>query len=431
MVGELVANGNITDPGWEAAFGAVPRHLFVPRFYRSDQHGSSIVDAASGGEWLSAVYSDIHLVTTEDVRSSSTAPSLMASMLQALELNGDERVLEIGTGTGYNAALLSERLGSDQVTSVDIDPELVAQARERLEEAGYRPLVAVADGVDGYPDADPYDAVIATCRLDYVPAAWLRQLRPGGVIVTPLGAGVAVLRKGAAGDEAAGQFLPNSAYFMPLRHQPEPTAIGELIEVALNGSGVSRSYRFDTSIYRDNEARFWLDLTNPDVRAMTVDGVSVVFRSDGSWARFVDGLVVQGGPGSVWDDVEAAQGAWLAAGRPSREQYRLTVTRRVRRSFSLVDLIGCTGWSRCLTEVVPVARLGARMSRVQACLAVTRWARSRRPGGRRWVLARASASAAARKTGVSPRTPAEPGNAGESRQPPPAISRRVGGSGRS
>ncbi|WP_237771509.1 methyltransferase domain-containing protein [Kribbella sp. ALI-6-A] len=187
VVSELVVNGNIPDPRWQAAFGAVPRHLFVPRFCRNDQHGSSVVDSAAAEQWLSTIYSDIHLVTTEDVRSSSTAPSLMASMLEALELNGDERVVEIGTGTGYNAALLSERLGADRVTSVDIDPDLVAQARMRLGEAGYRPLPAVADGVDGYPAGGPYDAVIATCRLDYVPDAWLRQLRSGGVVVTPTG----------------------------------------------------------------------------------------------------------------------------------------------------------------------------------------------------------------------------------------------------
>jgi hypothetical protein len=159
------------------------------------------------------------------------------------------------------------------------------------------------------------------------------QLRPGGVVVTPLGAGVAVLRKGGTGNDATGRFLPNSAYFMPLRHQPEPAAIGELIELALNGVGVSRPYHFDTSIYRDNEARFWLDLTNPDVRTMSMDGVPIAFRSDGSWARFVDGLVVQGGPRTVWDDVEAAHDAWLAAGRPSREQYRLTVTEAGQEIF--------------------------------------------------------------------------------------------------
>ena len=278
MVSELVANGNITDPGGRPLS---ERYRVTCSFLGSigaTANGSSVVDSGVGGEWLSAVYSDIHLVTTEDVRSSSTAPSLMASMLEALELTGDERVLEIGTGTGYNAALLSERLESDRVTSIDIDPELVAQARERSRKRATRPLVAVADGVDGYPDAGPYDAVIATCRLDYVPQAWLRQLRPGGVIVTPLGAGLWYSGK-STGNDAAGQFLSNSAYFMPLRHQPEPTAIGELIQVALNGGGVSRPYRFDTSIYRDSEARFWLDLTKPDVRAMTWTVCRWSFRS--------------------------------------------------------------------------------------------------------------------------------------------------------
>ncbi|ADB29774.1 Protein-L-isoaspartate(D-aspartate) O-methyltransferase [Kribbella flavida DSM 17836] len=326
MVGELVASGNITDPRWRAAFSAVPRHLFVPRFYRNDEQGSSIVDSASEDDWLSAVYSDIHLVTTEDVRSSSTAPSLMASMLQALGLDGGERVLEIGTGTGYNAALLSERLGSEQVTSVDVDPGLVDQARERLALAGYRPLVTVADGVDGYPEASPYDAVIGTCRLDFVPLAWLRQLQPGGVIVTPLGAGVAVLRKGQTDTEARGHFLPDPAYFMPLRHQPEPEAVGELVELALHGVGVSRAYRCDLSIYRDNDARFWLDLTNPAIRTMTVDGTALAFRSDGAWARLADGVVTQGGPGALWDEVEAAHSAWEEDGRPARGEFRVSIT---------------------------------------------------------------------------------------------------------
>src|SRR5690242_5249565 len=102
MVAELVANGALVDPSWQAAFKVVPRHLFVPRFYRNDAKGSTVVDAAFGDEWLAGVYSDIHLVTTADVRSSSTAPSLMARMLEALELKGGEKVLEIGTGTGYN-----------------------------------------------------------------------------------------------------------------------------------------------------------------------------------------------------------------------------------------------------------------------------------------------------------------------------------------
>ncbi|GAA1558408.1 methyltransferase domain-containing protein [Kribbella sancticallisti] len=326
LVGELVAAGHLTDPLWQAAFKTVPRHLFVPRFYRYSSQGSAVVDATHGRDWLSAVYSDIHLVTRDDVRSSSTAPSLMATMLQALELTGGETVLEIGAGTGYNAALLSERLGDNRVVSVDIDPDLVDQARRQLALAGYRPLVAVADGIDGFPGAGPYGAVIATCRLDFVPPSWLSQLEPGGVVVTPMGAGIARIRKDRDGEGATGAFLPDPAYFMPLRHEPGQVSVGELIEIATSSAGISRAYSFDATIYRDNEARFWLDLTNPDVRTASVDGASVAYRSDGSWARLADGLVVQGGPSTVWDDVELAYRDWIAAGRPVRERYRLTIT---------------------------------------------------------------------------------------------------------
>ena len=120
---------------------------------------------------------------------------------------------------------------------------------------------------------------------------------------------------------------------MPLRHQPEPALVGELIQTALNGAGVSRLYHSDTSIYRDNEARFWLDLTNPDVRTTVVDGWALAFRSDGSWARFTDLHVVQGGPGVVWDDVESAHRDWLDAGRPTRERYRLKVSEAGQEVF--------------------------------------------------------------------------------------------------
>src|SRR5690349_22313189 len=65
MVAGLVAGGSLSDPLWQAAFKQVPRHLFVPRFYRSDQHGSAVVDETSGADWLSGVYADTHLVTTE------------------------------------------------------------------------------------------------------------------------------------------------------------------------------------------------------------------------------------------------------------------------------------------------------------------------------------------------------------------------------
>jgi predicted O-methyltransferase YrrM len=149
--------------------------------------------------------------------SSSTLPSLMLTMLEAMDVTDNCRVLEIGTGSGYNAALLCERLGGEHVTSVDIDPELVELARERLATNGYTPTLAAVDGADGYPKGAPYDRIIATCSVPAIPPACLTQAAPGGVIMADDGT-------------ATGRFIPGYASFMPLRHTldvPIPGSIWE------------------------------------------------------------------------------------------------------------------------------------------------------------------------------------------------------------
>jgi protein-L-isoaspartate O-methyltransferase len=89
----------------------------------------------------------------------------MARVLEDLELADGMRVLEVGTGTGYNAALLSHRLGAQHVHSVDIHPCLIAAARNRLANLGYHPRLAAVDGTAGWPDHAPYDRIIATCSV--------------------------------------------------------------------------------------------------------------------------------------------------------------------------------------------------------------------------------------------------------------------------
>jgi protein-L-isoaspartate(D-aspartate) O-methyltransferase len=326
MLDSLVAAGVIVDPRWHAAFSAVPRHLFVPRFYQNTIDGLSLIEASTGDLWLSTVYTDTHLVTRDDVTSSSTAPSLMATMLQALDLTGDESVLEIGTGTGYNAALLSERLSDRQVVSIDIDPQLIGDARRHLAAAAYHPLLAATDGVDGYPSRGPYDRIIATCRLDFIPPAWLAQLRPTGSIVTPLGAGLARITKHHDSGGASGIFLPDAAYFMPLRHREGQSPVADLIQTASTSTGTTRSYEYDAAIYRDNAARFWLDLTQPDVRTMQTATAAIAYHLDGSWARLTEGTVTQGGPRNLWDEVESTHRTWIQAGKPARQRYRLAIT---------------------------------------------------------------------------------------------------------
>lgn len=117
---------------WADAFASVPRHLFVPRFHQQDSTGTWQPLTRSDPAYLETVHSDTALTTQLDERgvptSSSSQPSIMLAMLEALDVSEGHRVLELGTGTGYNAALLCHRLGDANVTSIDIDPDLIDTA---------------------------------------------------------------------------------------------------------------------------------------------------------------------------------------------------------------------------------------------------------------------------------------------------------------
>ena len=229
------ADGMLRSPQWEQVFRRTWRHPYVPCYYLDHGAGPliSFADEQHRSQWLAAVYSDQSLVTkmvptpTRKAgwyTSSSTMPSLMLTMLQALDLTDGARVLEIGTGSGYQAAMLCERLGSDSVLSIDIDPELVELARARLAAGGYIPILAAVDGAGGYPDHAPYDRIIATCSVPAIPLAWLEQVVPSGIIMAdvrgPLGG--TVVRLSATGDgTATGRFLPRYLSFMIMRPGPD------------------------------------------------------------------------------------------------------------------------------------------------------------------------------------------------------------------
>jgi protein-L-isoaspartate(D-aspartate) O-methyltransferase len=157
-----------------AALHAVPRHVFLPE------------------QRPEAAYRDDAIVTKRDEAgqpiSSSSQPAIMAIMLDQLDLAPGHRVLEIGAGTGYNAALISHIVGpTGQVTSVDIDPELVVAAREHLASAGFGDVtVVVADGAGGDPEHAPYDRIIASVGVSDLAPAWLAQAAASARIVVPL-----------------------------------------------------------------------------------------------------------------------------------------------------------------------------------------------------------------------------------------------------
>ncbi|WP_037675500.1 methyltransferase domain-containing protein [Streptomyces griseus] len=230
LVREIEASGAFrADPGWKDAFRAVPRHLFVPYYYVGvvggyERRWVESPDPRARERWMRGAYVDTPLATRlrdGELLSSSSQPSLMAMMLAELRVEDDDRVLEIGAGTGYNAALLSYRLGDENVTTVDLEPEITESARRHLADAGYHPTVVTGDGARGVPERAPFDRIVATCTLPSVPPAWITQCRPGARILSPLATGLIALTVRDAG-HAEGHFLHSPAYFVPLRGEARP-----------------------------------------------------------------------------------------------------------------------------------------------------------------------------------------------------------------
>jgi protein-L-isoaspartate(D-aspartate) O-methyltransferase len=219
MTAEVLQTSGIRDERIAAALRDVPRHLFLPHLPPEE------------------AYLDDAIVTKRDAEgqpiSSSSQPAIMAIMLDQLTLASGQRVLEIGAGTGYNAALMKHIIGpAGTVVSVDIEPDLVETARGHLASAGYPDVTVVtADGAGGYPPGAPYDRVIATVGVSDLAPAWLDQAGPGARIVVPLdvrGSQLAVAfgRAGSGGHWLSRSIMPCG--FMRMRGSlagPERTVV--------------------------------------------------------------------------------------------------------------------------------------------------------------------------------------------------------------
>jgi protein-L-isoaspartate(D-aspartate) O-methyltransferase len=168
-------------------------------------------------------------------------------MLAALDAEPGMTVCEIGTGTGYNAALLAHRLGAENVTTIEVDAELASRASAVLADAGYRDVTVVTgDGVPGYPPRAPYDRVLSTAAVQHLPYAWVAQTRPGGRVVTPWGTAYlnGALLSLTVGDDgtATGRLVDNVA-FMWLRDQRLPLTQCRLLKGATSGCRGARCIR--------------------------------------------------------------------------------------------------------------------------------------------------------------------------------------------
>ncbi|MDI5967286.1 methyltransferase domain-containing protein [Streptantibioticus silvisoli] len=338
LVRRLTDAGHLADDRWRAAFEQVPRHLFVPAFHRPvpgggwDRLSGADRDPRRAARWLSGVYEDAPLATrVRDgvMTSSSSQPSLMAAMLDALGVRDGDRVLEVGAGTGWNAALLAHRLTPDAVTSVDLDADVTAAAREHLAAAGVPTgpagiAVVTGDGARGDLGRAPYDRVVVTCELSRVPEELLRQCAPGGLLLAPLAGGLIALRVTGPG-RAQGRFLSTPAYFVALRTPGEPVARAGR---AAGAGRRTRDSRIPSRVLDDDVFRFVLTLVAGELTVDRGFGVrtAVLTAPDGSTAvAGPDGGVRLTGERDLWAVVEREYGAWRAAGHPDRERFGLSV----------------------------------------------------------------------------------------------------------
>ena len=252
MVEGLEANGTLTDGRVRKAFLAVPREHFLP--------------ATAEAEGLEAVYADKAVITRRDDRgapsSSSSQPGIMAIMLERLQLRPGQRVLEIGAGTGYNAALLATLVGgTGSVVSVDVQDDLATAAGQAVGTAGYGSNVQVVqgDGREGWAAGAPYDRIVLTASTGTLPRAWLDQLAPGGLLQVPLhleGPAVqAVVTFRKEGDRLRSIDVADGA-FMVLRD-------ARLRTVGPQGSGIS------VTEHVDGEHRSLASLAGDGLRRLT------------------------------------------------------------------------------------------------------------------------------------------------------------------
>jgi protein-L-isoaspartate O-methyltransferase len=365
MIEHLVAELDAADAvprDWRSAFLAVPRHLFLPpQVWVDDAWGTPqpLSCYEDLDRWLAVAYRNVPVLLQFDdgttrwpdtsgevCTSSASKPSLVLSMLDALDVHDGHTVLEIGTGSGYNAALLAARLGAPHVTTIEIDPGLASSARAALVASGFPVTVLTGDGTQGHRARAPYDRVISTAavRVGELPYPWVAQTRPDGVIVTPMrtdfSGSVPLVRFTVhAGGTATGRVVGRVG-FMAVRSQrtpkwtlddlnpDDPTA--ELSTTTLKPWRVAENHDVRWAIGTRVPRCVWEHQPPTDNRQHHL--LWLLDPTGGSWAlaRY-DGSrgprqIRQHGPRRLWTEVEAAFRSWAAAGKPPLERSQITIT---------------------------------------------------------------------------------------------------------
>ncbi|SFQ27080.1 methyltransferase domain-containing protein [Amycolatopsis rubida] len=354
-----------TAPAWAVVFEQVPRAGFIPdTIWVDDPDGpgfTAVSRRTDPSAWEAAVAANAPVITQinlgepatengEDFPSSSSSqPSIVADMLDALDPRPGERVLEIGTGTGWNAALLAHRVGpSGQVTTIEVDPALAETARQALTAAGVAAEAVTGDGAAGWPAGAPFDRIIATASVrEIVPPAWLAQLRPGGRLVTPWGTdygnGALLTLDLDADGIASGRFSGNLAFMRLRSHQrslfgwepdDDTVAAAEVAATDVRGKDLDMMLnpekgRFAIGARLPNVALVveW-DAHGPGRHVLELDDLITrsYARLDADVTDPAPFTVRQLGPRRLWDEALAAYDWWHEHAKPGPDRLGLAIT---------------------------------------------------------------------------------------------------------
>ncbi|WP_406346866.1 hypothetical protein [Streptomyces sp. NBC_00648] len=349
----LEAKACFRAPWLREAFDAVDRELFVPaRAWapERDEHGRwRFLDRdVDEDAWRRAVWDSHQSVITQlddgrtgpvgpadgDFTSSVSALDIVCTKLEQLGLDAGHRVLDIGYASGYHTALLCERTGSERTVGIEVDPQLAAWGASNLKRAGYAPVLVCGDGMAGVPQHAPYDRIISTAAVRTVPWAWVRQLAPGGSIVTPFGTAYAnsgLLRLNVRGEKAHGRFAGSAAY-MWIRSERPTRALNVPEESTARSSPLDPAEVLEAGWEQD----FVIGLHTADVafshrgdgadrRVQFVDqaGTSATIVRYRDWWQA--DAVKSWGPRDLWDEVVAAFTWYATQGRPAVTEFGLTV----------------------------------------------------------------------------------------------------------
>jgi protein-L-isoaspartate(D-aspartate) O-methyltransferase len=305
LVRRLERAGAISSPAVRDAFLEVPRERFLP------------------GRALGEVYRDEAILTRRDrsgaPMSSSSQPAIMALMLERLNVEPGQRVLEVGAGTGYNAALLATIAGPGCVVSVELDDETAAAAREAL--AAYEVEVVTGDGREGWAPGAPYDRMIVTASAETVPRAWHDQLTEGGILVAPLRAGgghpqaIPALRKEEDGFRSVSVLCGS---FMPLRGGP---IAGRPDLIPPRGRARIRPFRSSGPRWA---LALYLALEAPEGSYVDGDGTFGI-RIGQNLALVTDVGICAWGGSEAEELLERLLEEWRARGRPTESRLTITV----------------------------------------------------------------------------------------------------------